>query len=118
MRQHAGLAFAVFTAVWLALALQPCAAAMQEMATGHAGHGDCPHCPSAAAPSCMDQATGCDLDDALVKGKDKPPQPPLVLLAELSPERPVRIAGDLAPDSHPVQATGPPLNLRYCRFLE
>ena len=128
-------ALGLFGAVWLNLAVQPCAMAYE------ADDHDCPHCPPAHTHEhgdmhgsmddkmpCADGAADCTIDEdwshdargAQHKLKDLPSELPVAIAPqELNAQlyRPVGPAG--LSGYSPVRAGAPPsLNVLYCVYLK
>jgi hypothetical protein len=127
--------FGLFVAVWLNLALQPCAMALQAPAESH-----CPHCPPAKvhehgmAHAAMERSTPCDdggecsVDDSVSHdvraGQVKLKHPAVELPAAISAGDSGLAAHTLTgqrlapePDYHFAGAP-PPLHVLYCVYLD
>ena len=128
-------ALGLFAAVWLNLALQPCAMAYE------VDDHDCPHCPPAATHDhgdrhdgmdhempCADGAADCAIDpdwshDARggkSKLKDAPADTPVaIVLVELASE-PISDGSTLPPSRCSTLQAGapPPLHVLYCVYLD
>lgn len=136
IRQHrpAGRILGLFTAVWLNLALQPCAMALEQ-------DHDCPHCPPAheqemaghhghgaaadEAPCASMQAPCGDLEDVSLDGRGGQ------LKVKDVVEAPVAITGDLvepfadicsyaysSTDLPLLKGQSPPLHVLNCVYLK
>ena len=136
-RQPRGLrAIGLFAAVWLNLALAPCAMAVED----EEDH-NCPHCPPAQAhghhethpgmqaqTSCADDLADCGLDESFSHdtrsgqspSKDAPEELPAVAVAgRFDGGEPV-IVRQRAPPAHLAGRlpAGPPIHLLNCVFLD
>ena len=135
-RTRARSALGLFAAVWLNVALAPCA-----MAAEPADDHDCPHCPPAemqghhdmhagtmASMPCADSLADCSLDEdfshdarhAKTKLKDAHYElPVLAVVDELAPRHEIPY-DERAPPAHTVGHPGAPpaLHLLNCVFLD
>lgn len=129
-------ALGLFAAVWLNLAMQPCAMA----AEAEEDH-NCPHCPPAQTHEhgnmhggmdhnmpCADGASDCTIDEdwnhdtrgAKLKLKDAPGDMPIAI-APREIESAITRSSDTTPRScySPLQAgKPPPLHILYCVYLD
>jgi hypothetical protein len=129
-------ALGLFAAVWLNLALAPCA-----MATAAEGDHDCPHCPPAemqghhdmhagmdAEMPCADGLSDCELDgdfshdtrSSQSKSKDVQGELPVAISVN---DLAIQIRGPVRDRSPPNFSTvhagaPPPLHILYCVFLD
>lgn len=131
-------ALGLFAAVWLNLALQPCAMALEKPATG-----DCPHCPPAAveahAHGGMHESTGQKApcaerlgDCTLIEALNQDGRPGKLDLDKPAPDLPIAITRDDPVIQLPRQAScaaspeyryrvagsAPPLHVLYCVYLD
>ncbi len=143
-RDRGRRAIAALLAVWLTVAMQPCAMAM-DTAEDH----DCPHCPPAPTEQhhgnhnqrghhashtesdqkpCMTASDDCSLADELqtdgrfakLELKDAPDDTPQVSVVDFTSsvcERPLKRLG-WDPSRSPPPDDGPSLNILYCVFLD
>ena len=133
-------ALGLFVAVWLNLALAPCAMALQADDDNHGDH-DCPHCPPAEMQghhemhagmqpggSCADDLSDCGLDDEFShdarsgQSQLKDAQYELPVLANAGDVAFGQRAGaqQRAPPPHLAGRlpAGPPVHLLNCVFLD
>ena len=118
---------ALFGAVWLNMALQPCLMAAEPILPAQHHESGCPHCPPTDS-HCGDQAAGrCTYIASIdFDGRQHAPgvdsdtfklaaAAPAPLPISLDPVRACTIAvtGDPSPGH-----TGPPLFVRHCRYLK
>jgi len=128
-------ALGLFVAVWLNLALQPCA-----MALAAEDHNDCLHCPPAQSVEhngvhgdmghdmpCADDLSDCAIVDALNhdgrSGKIKLDDAPADMLLAIAPHELSLPFGQVVSERAPpryasVHAATPPLNVLYCVYLK
>ena len=116
-RRTATTALALFVAVWLNMAIQPCLMAAQPLLPD--AHSDCPHCPK--TDHCGDD-TRCTYIDGYAFDAREPAAPetqPFFLVTAALPAgfcpagEPVR-----GPPTSPERLDpGPPPYLAHCRFL-
>lgn len=117
-RRIARTALALFVAVWLNMAIQPCLMAAQPLLPDP--HSDCPHCPQ--TDHCGDD-TRCTFIDGYAFDAREPHAPD----AKPAIEAPIAVLpAGLAKASDPVRGPppapecldpGPPRFLAHCRFL-
>ena len=128
-------ALGLFVAVWLNLAMQPCAMAYE------ADDHDCPHCPPSQTHDhgdmqgsmdhtmpCADGAADCTIDEdwnhdtrgAKSKLKDVPAEIPVAIAPQELNAQLYRPTGSSGPTScSPAQAgASPPLHVLYCVYLK
>lgn len=128
-------ALGLFVAVWLNLAVQPCAMAYE------ADDHDCPHCPPAQTHEhgdmhggmdqkmpCADGAADCAIDEdwshdargAQHKLKDLPAEIPVAIAPQELNAQLYRPAGPAGLSGFSPERAGapPPLNVLYCVYLK
>jgi hypothetical protein len=120
-RRIAWTAVALFLAVWLNMAVQPCLMAAEPLLPAQHESGDCPHCPP--VDHCGD-AGRCGFIDGYNFDARQPALPdpePVALLALPAPA--LALAASAAapicvrpPDPGGLDP-GPPRHLVFCRFL-
>ena len=119
-RRTASAALALFVAVWLNMAIQPCLMAAEPLLPSNHSQGDCPHCPE--TDHCGDD-TRCTYIDSYAFDAREPATPDVKPLpALLAAALPIGVPadGDPARASPPVPECldpGPPRYLAHCRFL-
>jgi hypothetical protein len=124
-RQCATGAVALFVAVWINMALQPCLMAAEPLLPEQHQESGCPHCPPSTASHCGDAdearcayVDGFDFDGRsptdLTSGIELAPV--VVQTAALFEFLPDRATISGTHDSGP-PPTGPPLFVRHCSFL-
>lgn len=116
-RRTAWAALALFVAVWLNMAVQPCLMAAEPLLP--ASHGDCPHCPETT--HCDDDARCAFIDTYDFDARETatavdPPQ--VAVLVTIQPAAAAvfheAASGCLDPGG---LDPGPPIYLKNCRFL-
>lgn len=136
-QQSRGLrAIGLFAAVWLNLALAPCAMAIEDE-----DDHNCPHCPPAqthghhethagmqAQMSCADDLSDCGLDESFShdtrsgqsQPKDAPDELPAIAVAgEFDSSAPVIVRQRAPPEYLAGRLpAGPPIHLLNCVFLD
>jgi hypothetical protein len=118
-RRTAWTALALFVAVWLNMAVQPCLMAAEPLLPASHAAGDCPHCPP--ADHC-DDAGRCGYIDGFDFDARQPAPPapdPVVLAALVLPalDAPARAVVGASPPLPAEYNRGPPRYLELCRFL-
>jgi hypothetical protein len=119
-RRTASTALALFVAVWLNMAIQPCLMAAEPLLPAGHAHGDCPHCPE--TDHCGDDAR-CTYIDGYAFDAREPAAPDLKpALAPLIVTVPAGLPAIGDPVRGPPIAPerldpGPPRYLAHCRFL-
>lgn len=120
-RRIASTALALFVAVWLNMAIQPCLMAAEPLLPATGSHGDCPHCPE--TDHCGDDDARCTFIDGYAFDAREPAtpdvKPAFVLVVATLPAGPAGSAAPVRGPPTPPECLdpGPPRFLAHCRFL-
>ena len=121
-RRIASTALALFFAVWLNMAIQPCLMAAEPLLPASHAQGDCPHCPETDHCGDADE-TRCAYIDGYAFDAREPATPDVKpAFAFVVATLPIGLAGSSAPVRGPPTPQecldpGPPRFLATCRFL-